>query len=123
MGVALAAANPHPPPPPPPTTTTTTTTDALTQTEREAKVTDDVSGLVPPLDEFWTDELNRDYGMTFDPPDNVVTYRGPTNPTCGSDTRALPRNAVYCSVDQHVAYDLDWFQEYLVDYPGARRPS
>jgi predicted metalloprotease len=89
--------------------------------QRETKVLDDATALGPLLNDFWTAELENVYGLQFDPPDRVEYYRGSENSACGGEPRPRPRNAYYCrpDTDEYVAFDLDWFQEYLADHPGG----
>lgn len=91
-----------------------------TQGEREAKVVDDASILVDLLNEFWTNEL-KSAGLTFDPPDKFEYYRGPGGPQCSTQPFATQRNAYYCNnnANEFVAFDMDWFQEYLIRHPGG----
>lgn len=93
----------------------------LDQVAREAKVLSDAEQLGPMLNAFWTDELSRLYGITFDPPDRYEYYRGSTNNPCGGDNQAWPNNAYYCpsDYDEYVGFDLDWFQRYLEPHPGG----
>jgi predicted metalloprotease len=87
---------------------------------REEKVLNDAAGLRPILNGFWARELAARYGIEFDPPDSFEYYRSAEGPYCGGQRQA-PRNAFYCNPEQEegVAFDLDWFQEYLVDHPGG----
>ena len=87
---------------------------------REQKVLSDATALGPLLSDFWTRELASVYrGMSFDPPDQYRFYRGGGNPTCGGGSFPGNNNAYYCASDQdeYVAFDLDWFQNYLVKHP------
>ena len=93
----------------------------MTQQEREEKVLDDARGLQLLLNDFWTQELARLYNIQFDVPDRFEFYRGEGNQPCGGIPKPLPNNAYYCNPDsdEYVAFDLDWLQAYLVDYPGG----
>jgi len=85
---------------------------------RERKVLKDAGELESLLNSFWSRELAAE-GIAFDPPDSFWYYQGGDSaPTCGGDA-PLARNAYYCRVDgeEHVAFDLDWFQEYLIENP------
>jgi predicted metalloprotease len=92
-----------------------------TQEEREQKVLEDAGALRDLLDEFWTAELQRQFGIDYDPPDRFEWYRGDGNSSCGSNNEALPENAYYCFIDsdEYVAFDLDWFTSYLGAHPGG----
>lgn len=88
------------------------------QEVREQKVLQDAGELESLLNGFWVRELGRE-GVAFDPPDGFWYYRsGETEPSCGGEP-AESRNAHYCFADgeEHVAFDLDWFQEYLIENP------
>lgn len=89
--------------------------------QREEKVLADANGLETLLDSFWTNELSRLYGITFDPPDRFEYYRGTGNNPCGPKGQPIPNNAYYCPVDadEYVAFDIDWFQNYLIEHPGG----
>ena len=86
---------------------------------REAKVLQDATALEPLLDGFWTEELQSVYGYQFDPPDRFEYYSRDGNKPCGNSTFAGKENAYYCSADadEYVAFDLEWFKGYLVDFP------
>ena len=72
------------------------------------------------LNEFWTQELARLYGLNFDTPDRFVSYQGSNNPPCAGKYRNFTDNAYYCwkDGDEYVAFDLDWFTSYLERFPG-----
>jgi predicted metalloprotease len=88
---------------------------------REQKVLSDARALGTLLNDFWTQELSEQYQISFDPPDRYEAYRGADVKTCGGQTAPSRNNAYYCYPDteEHVAFDLDWFQEYLVRHPGG----
>lgn len=74
------------------------------------------------LDSFWTAELQALYGIQFDPPDDLSYYRGDNELPCGRETSLNgASNALYCFFDysERVQFDLDWFQEYLIEHPGG----
>lgn len=89
--------------------------------DAEQKVLSDADQLIPILNRFWIDELNRLYGLSFDAPDRYEYYRTTGNASCGSDRRQHPQNAYYCPVDhdEYVALDLDWFTSYLANHPDG----
>jgi predicted metalloprotease len=55
----------------------------------------------------------------------VIYYRGNEEGTFCGKSSSLPQNAYYCRVgdeigeDEHVAFDLDWFAAYLLEFPGG----
>lgn len=93
----------------------------MTAEQREAKVYQDSGALHTLLDNFWSLELRKLYGLQFDPPDRFEWYRGSRNSPCGRSNRALPNNAYYCEVDgdEYVAFDLTWLAGYLERFPGG----
>ena len=86
---------------------------------REQKVLSDARALGTLLNDFWTQELSEQYEISFDPPDRYEAYRGDDVKTCGGQPAPSRNNAYYCYPDteEHVAFDLDWLQEYLVRHP------
>lgn len=86
---------------------------------RETKVLNDARALGALLNEFWARELTDRYRMTFDPPARYEYYRGTEQRSCGGITQLKANNAYYCfpEDEEHVAFDLDWLQHYLVDHP------
>lgn len=127
--VTVTTPSPEPPSPPVETSPLSLTTeapapppdDAEARAAREQKVLADAEGLEPLLNAFWTRELAEVYGVTFDPPERFAFYRGGGNDPCGTDTGSYPNNAFYCPVDddEHVQFDMDWFQGYLDEHPGG----
>lgn len=97
------------------------TTASMTKAQRTAKVLSDAQALEPMLNNFWSAELRRLYGISFDTPDAFLYYRGGGNTPCGTDRKAYPNNAIYCPSDESesVQFDLSWFEEYLVEHPGG----
>ncbi|MCK9250434.1 MAG: neutral zinc metallopeptidase [Solirubrobacteraceae bacterium] len=98
--------------------------DPQQREQREKKVLEDAGYVARLLNEYWTAELQRTWGVTFDVPGTFEAYRGPTSGmTCGGPIppEQTASNAFYCSADdeERVAFDLDWFQGYLADYPGG----
>jgi predicted metalloprotease len=92
------------------------------QRAREQKVLTDAAAVGSLLNDFWTSELNTLYpGTTFDPPDRFEYYSVAGNTPCGNDTQPKTNNAYYCFLDgnEHVAFDLNWLQQYLQDHPGG----
>ena len=89
--------------------------------QREAKVLEDATALGPLLNDFWTRELASRYDLTFDMPDKFEYYRGEQHTSCGGVTEPRANNAYYCFPDheEHVAFDLDWLQQYLIEHPGG----
>lgn len=87
---------------------------------REEKVLDDAEALRLLLNEFWSRELYTRYQIEFDPPDFFGYYRGAEGPSCNG-VAAHANNAFYCFADweEQVAFDLDWFEEYLIASPGG----
>jgi predicted metalloprotease len=87
---------------------------------REEKVLNDAGDLGALLNDFWTRELAR-YNLAFDAPDRFEYYRGEETTSCGGDVGSRARNAYYCIPDteEHVAFDLDWMQQYLEYNPGG----
>lgn len=94
---------------------------AESEQAREEKVLADATALGPMLNNFWSAELSRRYQLTFDVPERYEYYRDTRNEPCGGDPRPMPQNAYYCNPegDEYIAFDLDWFQQYLVDHPGG----
>ncbi|MEZ5078860.1 MAG: hypothetical protein R2725_15630 [Solirubrobacterales bacterium] len=88
---------------------------------REAKVYEDAAAVGALLNEFWSEELQALYGIEFDPPDRFEYYYGEEPTSCGGWPEPLPENAYYCPAagDEHVAFDMDWFQRYLEASPGG----
>lgn len=86
---------------------------------RQEKVLADASALARLLNQFWIAELAQNYGVTFVPPTRFEYYEGATNPACGLDRRSMENNAYFCPTDDFIAFDLNWFQQYLVDHPGG----
>ncbi|MBA3420319.1 MAG: hypothetical protein H0U12_00180 [Thermoleophilaceae bacterium] len=88
---------------------------------REQKVLNDAGILGPRLNDFWTRELSSRYQLTFDAPDRYEWYRGEQQTSCGGVTEPRADNAYYCfpEHEEHVAFDLAWFQQYLVNHPGG----
>jgi predicted metalloprotease len=125
LALAMAACSPEVTPTPFRPATATPAVELpsapMTQEQRVDKVQADAAGLVPLLNDFWTTELQSVYGIAFDPPDRVLYYEPPRWDPCGSDTQNWTNNAFYCPLDgdEKVEYDLNWFQEYLVRYPGG----
>ncbi|MGR7023063.1 neutral zinc metallopeptidase [Geodermatophilus sp. URMC 62] len=98
-----------------------TTSGETLGSDAEEQVMRDADQLLPILNRFWVDELNRLYGLSFDTPDRYEYYHTTGNSSCGSDARQLPQNAYYCPVDQdeYIAFDMDWFASYLPAHPGG----
>jgi predicted metalloprotease len=88
---------------------------------REQKVLNDAQAVGALLNDYWSGELQAQYSLAFDQPDRFVYYRGEETTSCGEYTGPRARNAYYCpyDVNEHVAFDLDWLQEYLVSHPGG----
>jgi predicted metalloprotease len=101
--------------------TATASPTASPEASAEQKVLQDADAVDDLLNEFWTQELQAQYGPVFEPPDRYEYYRGDGNAPCGGRDRARPKNAYYCPVDtdEYVAFDLDWFASYLDDHPGG----
>jgi uncharacterized protein len=96
-------------------------TSPMTEPERRQRVLNDANQVEGLLDAFWQDELATDDQITFDPPDDLEYYEGSVgNRPCGTDTGSKQNNAYYCFVDasEFVAFDLNWFQQYLIEHPG-----
>ncbi|MGE4425558.1 MAG: neutral zinc metallopeptidase [Solirubrobacteraceae bacterium] len=98
--------------------------DPQQREQREQKVLEDAGYVARLLNEYWTAELQRVYGVPFGVPGRFEAYRGATaGMTCGGPIppEQTASNAFYCShdADERVAFDLDWFQGYLADYPGG----
>jgi uncharacterized protein len=112
--------------PEPSATPSVTLGDILTAFEdrrqREQRVLADAGALEPLLNDFWSNELPRASGMRFDPPDRFEYYRGASgNSPCAGQAIPKPNNAYYCDRpedDEYVAFDLDWFQDFLILHPG-----
>lgn len=86
------------------------------QVLQDAEAVDDL------LNRFWTQELQRTDGLTFDPPDRYEFYKTTGFPQCGNNPSFTgTRNAYYCRIDsqEFVAFDLDWFASYLEEHPGG----
>lgn len=115
-GTVVSPPPPSLPPPPPPSPP-----PPATQEQREAKVLEDAADVESLLNDFWTRELQQLYTLAFDPPDRFETYRGNSNAPCGGQQQAGANNAYYCfpDADEYVAFDLDWFQNYLINHPGG----
>jgi predicted metalloprotease len=92
-----------------------------TQASAEQKVLQDADAVDDLLNEFWTQELQVQYGLQFDIPDRYEYYRGEGNAPCSGLDVALPENAYYCAADtdEYVAFDLDWLTSYLAKHPGG----
>src|SRR4051794_32363886 len=86
---------------------------------RENRVLSDARVIAPLLNAFWTRELQADYRLQFDDPDRFEYYRGDQPRSCGGGAPPSQNNAYYCAVDvdEHVAFDLNWLQGYLVQHP------
>lgn len=89
--------------------------------EREEKVLTDARTLEPLLNSFWSSEFQNLYTITFDPPERFEYYYGADNKPCGGQSFIGANNAYYCSaeLDEYVAFDMDWFQGYLINAPGG----
>jgi predicted metalloprotease len=104
------------------TSAASTSTASGDMASAEQKVLQDANAVLHLLNEFWTQELQTQYGLQFDTPNGYEYYRGASNDSCaGQHARALPENAYYCSAeyDEYVAFDLDWFTSYLDEHPGG----
>jgi predicted metalloprotease len=88
---------------------------------RERKVLRDASALQPTLNQFWTQELDRLYHIPFRSVVRLEYYNGDRDVPCGGRYQSLPNNAFYCPVpgDEHIAFDMNWFQNYLEKSPGG----
>jgi uncharacterized protein len=84
------------------------------------RVLTDAEALQPLLDEFWTQELDYQYGLSFDTPDRFEYYVDAGNSPCGGEYADGTDNAYYCAADgdEHVAFDVDWLASYLPEHPG-----
>jgi len=91
------------------------------QQRRLEKVMSDAGWLHGKLNDFWSEELRNVYGITFEPVGRLEYYDSEEDAPCGSAHQSAPKNAFYCEApgDEHIAFDRDWFQGYLVKYPGG----
>jgi len=93
---------------------------ADTQQDPADRVLSDAAALEGLLNDYWTQELSRLYGLSFDTPDRFEWYQGSSNASCGGVYESGAQNAYYCPSDgdEYVAFDLDWFTSYLDEFPG-----
>ncbi len=89
--------------------------------KREAKVMQDAAWLRNALNTFWVGELKRLYNIDFEPVVRLHYYRGDGVAPCGGLQQPMPKNAFFCgaSRDEHIAFDSDWFENFLVRWPGG----
>jgi hypothetical protein len=93
---------------------------AEAQGDPATRVLNDAAALQGLLNAYWTQDLARLYGLSFDTPDRFEWYQGSTNASCGGGYKNGAQNAYYCwsDGDEYVAFDLDWFVSYLNRFPG-----
>lgn len=84
------------------------------------RVLSDANLVASLLNQYWSAELMRNYGLSFDVPDRFEYYFSTGNGPCGGPRQDLPNNAYYCSQNgnEYVAFDVNWFVEYLGRFPG-----
>lgn len=70
----------------------------------------DATALQEMLNRYWSDQLTRHYGLTFDVPDTFNYYFSTGDNICGGASD-IPNNAYFCRQDgnEFVAFDMNWF--------------
>ena len=82
-------------------------TEAYTPTEQEEQLREFAEQILASTEDVWTAEFKR-MGKTYTPP-KLVLFHGSVQSGCGSASSAM--GPFYCSADQCVYLDLDFFNE------------
>ena len=93
---------------------------ALPTDPRYDQVLNDARAAKRLLNDYWSAELPRQFGIEFDPVNRLEYYRSTGSNGCGGNVRKLPHNAFYCPTngDEHVAFDIDWFVDFIDRFGG-----